>query len=411
MQGESTVFESRPPPHSAPMFLMRADKFLVFTALVVVGCSGADSTELATVPDTVAPILDRQWGALNGDVESAFTDIFGFTADDHGRLIVFDDGRGVRIYSPDGSFIRTLADQGEGPGEARFVQSIGSGAGLTVAWDQGNKRIYIWDRDFELVHATPTPRWWAAYDESAVNVLDNGEVWVKLAPDQTSHGEGFPRAEYLRVWPEPADTLFVDPGGAACGQSFDYTYRNGFWRDIREPWFPATISALGPSGEVYVGCNADFRFERIAEGVRTEFSRANRDLEIPSDERRFFETAWVPPIGSMPEFRPEFSRIVPGGDGKVWVFETSPAQVADVSEDVVAMSGFSEVLTVAERGGRFSVFDRTGTLVAIVPLPDDVRYSGYPTTRRVLIRGDTIWAVRTGRLDEQYIARYVVPFD
>jgi hypothetical protein len=82
-----------------------------------------------------------------------------------------------------------------------------------------------------------------------------------------------------------------------------------------------------------------------------------------------------------------------------------------VSAEVTAMSGFNEVLNVAERGGRFSVFDEEGSLIAIVPLPEDVLYSGFPTTARVFIRGDTIWAVRTGSLGEQYVARYVVPFE
>lgn len=35
-------------------------------------------------------------------------------------------------------------------------------------------------------------------------------------------------------------------------------------------------------------------------------------------------------------------------------------------------------------------------------------YSGFPTTPRVFIRGDSIWAVRKGSLDEDYISKYVV---
>ena len=168
---------------------------------------------------------------------------------------------------------------------------------------------------------------------------------------------------------------------------------------------------MGPGGELYVGCNDDFRFLRILEGDTVEFSRPNRDPIIEEPERAFFETTWVPQIGTMPDFRPEYRRIIPGGDGRVWVFETAPARPADLPPEIVAMSGFSEVLSVPQRGGRFSVFDEDGALTAIVQMPEEVRYSGLPTTARVFIRGDTIWAVRTGDFDEHYVARYIVDFE
>lgn len=325
-------------------------------------------------------------------------------------MIVFDQDQGLKAFAPDGSFVRTLARHGEGPDEARYISSMRLEAGLLAAWDQGHRWIQIWDHQFRLLHTTPVPRLSPAYDESAVSVLDNGEVWVKLAPDQSMDGRGFPRAEYMQVWPEAGDTLHVGAGGEACDRPYDTTYRSGFWQDLREPWFPSTITALGPEGEVYVGCNEGFRFLRILDGDTLEFARPDRDQVIPDPERRFFETAWTPPIGTMPRFRPEYSRIIPGGDGRVWAFETSPAQPLDMPPEIAAMSGFDTVLGPADRGGRFSVFDAQGRLIAIVPLPEDVRYSGLPTTPRLFIRGDTIWAVRTGELDEHYVARYIVPF-
>ncbi len=390
---------------------MRARRDLLLLALLALpACSAEGPVSRQAEPDTLLPRLDRQWGTLQGD-ESAFTRVSSFAVAEDGGLFVSDAGRGIQVFSPEGAFVRTLAREGEGPGETRFARAMDYGAGLLAAWDAGNKRIYIWNRDLELIHTRPTPRFWNAYDESAVNVLDNGEVWVKLVPDQGSDGVDFPRPEYLRVWPDATDTLYVGPGGGSCDKPYDFAYRNGFWRDLRDPWFPSTITALGSSGELYLGCNDDFRFLRIVDGDTATFARPNLDPVIPDDERRFFETAWVPPIGTMPEFRPEYSRIVPGGDGKVWVFETSPAQPVEVSAEIAAMSGFDEVLGVADRGGRFSVFDEGGSLIAIVPLPDDVRYSGFPTTASVVIRGDTIWAVRTGSFEEQYVARYVVPFE
>lgn len=362
------------------------------------------------VADTLVPELAQQWGSLEGDPELSFGAIRSFTPSDGGGVFIYESDRGIREFSASGEFLRTLAREGQGPGEVEAAFAMESAAGRLVAWDAGNKRIYIWNEDLELAHTAPTPRYWVSYDESAVNVLDSGEVWVKLAPDGSSDGRGFPRAEYLRIWPGPADTLFVPAGGEACSREYDTRYRNGFWADLRDPWFPSTVSALGSRGEVYVGCNDDFQFTREGSEGSITFMRPNRDQRVPDDERRFFESAWTPPMGTLPEFRPEYSRIVPGRDGRVWVFETSPAQEAEISDELAAMGGYARVLTVAEREGHFSVVNELGKLMAVVKLPADIRYSGFPTTRSVVIRGDTIWALRTGQLDEQYIGKYVVPF-
>jgi hypothetical protein len=59
-------------------------------------------------------------------------------------------------------------------------------------------------------------------------------------------------------------------------------------------------------------------------------------------------------------------------------------------------------------GGAFDVFDEYGRWVGSVRLPPAVRYTGYPTTPPVTIRGDTIWAVGRDALDVEYIVKYMV---
>ena len=59
--------------------------------------------------------------------------------------------------------------------------------------------------------------------------------------------------------------------------------------------------------------------------------------------------------------------------------------------------------------GSFDVFDADGTWRAVVRLPEEARYSGFPTEPSIVIRGDTIWAVAEDELDIDYIVRYEVP--
>lgn len=54
------------------------------------------------------------------------------------------------------------------------------------------------------------------------------------------------------------------------------------------------------------------------------------------------------------------------------------------------------------------MFGPDGEWIGTVPLPEEVRYSGFPTETAVVIRRDTIWAVSRDALDVNYITRYEV---
>jgi hypothetical protein len=390
---------------------VRAIKAVVLVLLG--GCSGYDRpTGTAVAPDTILPRTEAVWGTLDGDDDLVFTHILSFAVDDQGRLFVHDLGQDIRVYASDGSYLRTLARRGRGPGEVLDVFVMAYGGGQLVAWDIGNARISIWNDALEFVTSFPPPRRLPPYDEASITFLDGGEIWLKLAPDRSMHGTGFPRPEYVRAWPQGPDTLWVHAAAAACDQDYDYSYSNGFWVDVRLPWFPSVVSALGPGGELYLGCNENFRFKRYTQRDSTMFSRRNRELRVTRDERAFFETMYTPSLGTLPEFRPEYSRIIPSPDGRVWVFEPPEPEPLVVSEEIqamVAMRGFNAGLRIGRSGGHFSVFDESGVWIAVVPLPPDIRYSGFADTRGVVIRGDTLWALRTGEFGEQYIARYQVP--
>ena len=58
--------------------------------------------------------------------------------------------------------------------------------------------------------------------------------------------------------------------------------------------------------------------------------------------------------------------------------------------------------------GAFEVFTADGRWEGSVRLPNSVRYSGYPTTPPVVIRGDTVWAVMNDSLDVEYVGRFEV---
>ncbi len=54
----------------------------------------------------------------------------------------------------------------------------------------------------------------------------------------------------------------------------------------------------------------------------------------------------------------------------------------------------------------FEVFAADGHWEGTIRLPESVRYSGYPTTPPLVIRGDTMWAVMRDSLDVEHVGRF-----
>lgn len=80
------------------------------------------------------------------------------------------------------------------------------------------------------------------------------------------------------------------------------------------------------------------------------------------------------------------------------------------SPEVQERTGVKETWALSSRGA-FEVFSTDGTWLGTVPLPEQVDYSGFPTERPVVIRGDTIWAITRDSLGVNYVTRFAVNWD
>jgi hypothetical protein len=78
-----------------------------------------------------------------------------------------------------------------------------------------------------------------------------------------------------------------------------------------------------------------------------------------------------------------------------------------VPPEITEQTGITRAWQLAFNGS-FDVFDADGSWRAVVRLPREARYSGFPTEPEVVIRGDTVWAVALDSLDIQYVVRYQV---
>jgi hypothetical protein len=132
-------------------------------------------------------------------------------------------------------------------------------------------------------------------------------------------------------------------------------------------------------------------------------SRDWSPLPLSPDAAAFFRAT----RGELPPERPAYARITVPGDGRIWVWPNQPLVEEILNPEVRDRAGLITAWRLSTTGS-FDVFSETGEWLAVVRLPSDVLYSGYPTTPYVVVRGDTIWAVAQDSLGVQYLGRYQV---
>ena len=132
-------------------------------------------------------------GDMEGPPEMLFAEVAGVELLDDGTVAVLDrEAADVRVYSPDGSFLRRISRRGSGPGEISgdlTVAMVGIGDGRLLLPDAINQTVSIFGRDGGLLESHPwdimqayMPEWRAANDSTlAVHLWSATAPWHVLA--------------------------------------------------------------------------------------------------------------------------------------------------------------------------------------------------------------------------------------
>ena len=139
-------------------------------ALSTAGCGGDGGTTARGLdsPDvTIFPAVDTVYtvGVLDGEQWEMFGRIASVAFDGDGSLFILDNDAGhVVVLDPEGEFVRTISNKGEGPGELRFPSGlIMFRDGRVGVRDFGNQGIVLFNREgdyletFTIERDGPTP--------------------------------------------------------------------------------------------------------------------------------------------------------------------------------------------------------------------------------------------------------------
>jgi hypothetical protein len=119
---------------------------------------------------SLAQVPDLSIGNLEGDTLYQLFRVTGAVRLADGRLAITDNGSWqLRIYAPDGSFLRSFGREGEGPGEFRNIQVMGTiGFDTLVVLDGRQRRVSRVHPEIGFLGQTVLP------DEAGLAMHSNG---------------------------------------------------------------------------------------------------------------------------------------------------------------------------------------------------------------------------------------------
>lgn len=374
-------------------------------------------------------------GMIDGPPEYLLGGSPAFTVGPDGSLFVADIRGDLRSYDPDGRFVRTLARQGEGPGEVTYVVGMDvSVDGRLAVLDFGNGRVSVFSADGDLVRdirlrpSAGRP----GYGRDAVRWDERGELWIALHPPRsgpdTLGARRRPLYGRLAGHEEVRDTLFLPPRAwEGCERRLP-TYATGFFEDRRVPHMPFAHWAGSRSGALAFGCSARYAFDLVRpRGGVTRISRAwEPPLRTDGEVTFFADVLRMPisrppgaqlsapsPLPELPRERPAFLRLWLAQDGRTWAWPGAPGRGrATTVEERRRMPPGIELppmrWTYWNPTDGFDVFGADGRWIGRVRTPERWAAAPYPGRLDPYFRGDTVWAVLRDEFDVAYIARLEV---
>lgn len=367
--------------------------------------------------DTARLVEELRIGRLEGAPEETFGALRGLAVGNDGTIYVVDrQVPALRVYGPDGAYLRTIGSEGNGPGE--YERPDGGIAvlpdGRIVLRDPANARINVYapDGTFEESWRIRGGRFTSRplYVDTAgyvhhmmFEIQDEGTEYWLLRFD----GEG-----------NRADSLHLNRyGWQVEGAILEARFEQGQNRSISRgfvPFSPRGVWTFSPLDYPVGGISDEYEIDLMRSGEPVlRLARSAEPVPVLPEEKanqrerttagmRNTDPDWSwngPPI---PDTKPSFRSLMADEDGRVWVrrhveAEPIPEDQIEEPEDPNARPP----VRWHEPHAVFDVFEPDGRYLGPVYAPDS-----FSTNPQPVIRGARVWAVARDHLDVEYVVRY-----
>lgn len=370
------------------------------------------TTETAATDVPVFARLDAtpslRLGAVDGPAEEQFGSVRALAPLADGGVAVLDGQVAeLRVFAADGTFRKTLARRGDGPGELSFPWTVASLAGDTMAvYDSRGARVTRFSPDGTLGRVE-TLRTEGSARPFVVSFFADGALagqipWYGPGKPLPPTPEGkqtltvdsavlavygqdgrlvdtvavMPSLEGVRTMNTSGNSVFVRVTWAAFNRSFVFAaHPDGVWAGFGDRF---ALRLLDPaSGQVKRILRAPGLERPLTDAeAKAILDQAMAHADTP--EKRISQQEWYD-LSPRPEIRPTYDRLVVDDAARLWLREWAGAN---------------------QGGSRWWVFSSDGALLGSVDTPAQFTL--------MAVRGDQAWGVALDDLDVSYVVRYAV---
>ena len=318
----------------------------------------------------------------------------------------------IRMYGPDGSFVRNVGREGGGPGE---YKSPGAIAVLPdnrlIVRDPGNGRITVYSDDGEYQQQVWYPGGFNTgrrlYTDTAGFAYSMVLLNYGTTPWEWEFGLARIDASTGIQDTIPAPTWDYEPPQITASRENSSSSDN-------VPFSPDNYWSLSPLGYLVGGLSTDYRIDLYRETepvlrierswtpvpVLREEAEEQRRQKTDNMQRNYSGWKWNGP--GVPATKPPFTNLFVSWEGNIWV-QISQAGYATMTE--------AEARAEEQRSDRpqlrfseaaaYDIFSPDGTYLGHVQTPRSFRTRPEP-----LVRGDNVWAVTRDELDVARVVRF-----
>lgn len=369
-----------------------------------------DTTIVRTVSgsvwgDSVAIIEEVTIGLLEGAEQYQFGTVSDLAVDAAGGIYVFDGHvPALRYYDSSGKYVRTLGGQGQGPGEyqdASLGIVVRRSDGRVVMRDPRNMRMNVYNPDGSHSDSWRVESGLFTSDATALDASDHMYLKILTGPPEQNK-------------PWPVALLHMDDRGQVIDTIIPPTLPN-------EPDEPGNVFAvskvwtLSPLGGLVVGVNDRYVIDHLrTDGTVLRIMRDIEPVRVLAEEKDEHEArnAWmqrtqgqlrmneIPPV---PDVKPAYRSISVGQQGRIWVRRYVEAEKGEVRQAAARQGTERPPPTSWRESMVYDVFEADGSFLGSVRPP--------PRTSLWVFRGDRVWGVRRGELDEAYVVGFRLSYD
>lgn len=408
----------------------------LFVAASAFACAGGDggspggsewTATVDTIGDTirVRTVSGQVWpsdqrlvsrvgiGVLDGDPEYQFGNVRALAVGADGSIYVLDGhGPVVRMYAPDGKYVRDIGREGEGPGEYKRPDSglVMLPDGRLALRDPGNGRISVYDTTGAYLDSWPLAG--SMNTSSPMVATVDGSVATPVIKNLGASVMEWQRGLARYRSDGTVDTLDIPDLGFDEARISGEAEGNSSTSGV--PFSPQQEYTYSPLGYFVTGTNDAYSFMLLRhdapvlkvsmdyEPVSVLPAEASIQRERITKNFRDEFPGWRwngPPI---PSTKPAYSDLMAGDEGRIWVrphvaserYLSEADQRAEEERQELPVNPYREPVV-------FDVFEPTGEYLGRVSAPAGFQMYPAPT-----LRGDEVWAVVTDELNVARIHRF-----